>query len=813
MPNRAVNQAAQSSRLTAFITILVLALLACVGLAFTMAAIEIQSAVRSYVSSESLRSKGQQEAVYHLHRYAETGNPAYYRQAEQSLTVPLGGYHAHVALNEEPPDREAARKGLLQGGNHPEDIAGMIWLYLNFSGAPYMRQAIDLWEQGDGYIHRIQEIGRELDRELNSDNPSPVRIASLESELEQVNAEVRPIARKFSSVLGAGARTLRVILTASGLLMLVIFITGAAGIVFWALRSISNSERKFRAIFEQAAVGMAQLTPDGQFIEVNDSLCRILRTKRDELLACNLVDVTHDSSRELYDDNGSDTLSEAWQRNQSAERRMLRKDGDAVWCKLTFSVIEVHKGIKGNVIAIIEDISQARELSSELNYQANHDILTGLINRVAFEGHLRRVIHEAREFNRHHVLCFLDLDQFKIINDTCGHLAGDELLRQVADVLQQCLRHNDILARLGGDEFAIIFSQCKIENARQVADKLRLALADSTFAWEGATFNITASLGLVEINDEASEEFLLLRAADNACYAAKDQGRNAIHVYAEEDLVLAERRNEMEWVGRIREAVTNNRLQLAAQRIISLRDETGLRFEVLVRLLDSDNHLVMPDTFLPAAERYNVVTLIDRWTVNETLNALERHSQWLRDLEACHINLSAQSISRKEFLEFILHRLEQSDVPSEKLCFEITETAAISNLVEARKFIEALRERGCHFALDDFGSGLSSFGYLRSLPVDMIKIDGAFVRNLTKDEVHLAMVRSINEIGRLMNKLTVAEFVESHEILKVLRDLDIDFAQGYVIHKPCELSELLAQNRKEAFLSTLPNLDSIDSVR
>jgi diguanylate cyclase (GGDEF)-like protein len=394
------------------------------------------------------------------------------------------------------------------------------------------------------------------------------------------------------------------------------------------------------------------------------------------------------------------------------------------------------------------------------------------------------------------VLSYLDLDQFKVINDTCGHFAGDQLLRRLAALLQARVRQRDTLARLGGDEFGVLMEHCGLPQARLVADDLRQTVERFRFQWEGKTFAVGASIGLVAITGDLADLGEAMRAADSACYVAKDQGRNRIHVYDPDDEELARRHGEMQWVSRIGDALENARLCLACQLIAPVRQPSrgGLRYEILLRMEDDEGGLVLPGAFLPAAERYGLASRLDRWVVQHTLEQLARHPAHVERLESCAINLSGQSLGDPDFLTAIAQMLDRSGISPEKICFEITETAAIADVANAVEFMRALEQRGCRFALDDFGSGLSSFGYLKTLPVHFLKIDGTFVRGLAGDSVDAAMVRSINDIGHAMGKQTIAEYVEDGEILAKLASIGVDYAQGYHVARPMPLQRLLDES-------------------
>jgi len=400
-----------------------------------------------------------------------------------------------------------------------------------------------------------------------------------------------------------------------------------------------------------------------------------------------------------------------------------------------------------------------------------------------------------------HVLCYLDLDQFKVINDTCGHIAGDELLRQVAGLLTQKVRSRDTLARLGGDEFAILMEHCPLDQAEHSANRIREAIEGFRFQWGNRRFNIGVSIGVIPILENDINLNEIMSYADSACYTAKERGRNQVYVKRDDDSAASQRVGEMSWASRISEALNSDQFHLYAQPIRSCSKKTaGDRFEILLRMKDG-NKLVRPGAFMPAAERYNLSPLLDRWVLENVVKWFEKYPDYLQRLDICSVNLSALSLCDKSFSQFAFDLLESSSLPQEKLCFEITETAAISNLSHAIEFIEKLKAVGCHFALDDFGSGLSSFAYLKNLPVDMIKIDGTFIRNISNNSVERAMVKSICDIVSLMGKQTTAEYVEDEASLKVLHELGVDFAQGYHLGQPKPL-ELFARGEVIPFGGT-----------
>jgi len=436
-----------------------------------------------------------------------------------------------------------------------------------------------------------------------------------------------------------------------------------------------------------------------------------------------------------------------------------------------------------------EKIDQA---TARLVYQASHDSLTGLINRWEFEQRLEGALQTALLHGREHVLCYMDLDQFKIINDTSGHGAGDELLRQLALLLKSDLRERDTLARLGGDEFGLLLENCGIDAAMEVVDKIRSEIQRYRFQWDERVFSVGMSVGMVAINAMSGSAASLLSAADSACYVAKDRGRNRIHLYESRDSDLARHRGEMQWVTRIQKAVEEKRLRLVWQDIFRIHDGppkpgqvTPCHVELLLRMEGEDGSEILPMAFIPAAERYLIMPLLDAWVIEETLRVCRRYIENKGEAHCLFaVNLSGASLKDPEFRRVLLASLQSQPDAGPHLCFEITETATLGNLSIVNEFIHAMREFGCQFALDDFGSGLSSFTYLKNLKVDFLKIDGAFVRDIATNALDRSMVDAIHRIGHQMGLITVAEYVETDQVLAILRQIGVDCVQGNLLHQP-----------------------------
>ncbi|HEY2591606.1 MAG TPA: EAL domain-containing protein [Steroidobacteraceae bacterium] len=464
---------------------------------------------------------------------------------------------------------------------------------------------------------------------------------------------------------------------------------------------------------------------------------------------------------------------------------LIRRDGNELYVESTAAPIRDGQGKIAGGVLVFHDVSESRELNRRLSYHASHDLLTGLVNRREFESRLERALKSAKAREASYALCYLDIDQFKIINDTCGHSAGDALLGQVGALLKSKVRWRDTLSRLGGDEFGILLESCSLDEAMRTAELLREALRNFRFNWEDRVFRLGASVGVVPITADNEDVASVLSAADSACAAAKEGGRNRVHSFAENDVELMRRRREMQWAARINAALEEGRFELFRMQILPLqRVEPGSHYELLLRLRDENGRIVAPDNFITAAERYGITPAIDRWVIENAFRWLVCEADEREKLALCSINLSGQSLGDDKFLPFVIDQFHRSGLDASKICFEITETAAVASFSQANRFIQALKELGCKFALDDFGRGLSSFGYLKHFPVDFLKIDGSFVREILRDPIDREMVRSINEIGHLTGKRTVAEFAENAEIIQMLKSLGVDYAQGYGVAQP-----------------------------
>ena len=516
---------------------------------------------------------------------------------------------------------------------------------------------------------------------------------------------------------------------------------------------------------------------------VAERLCGRSKTDAQQNHLSHLISFAHEDTGVRF----ANPVDQVLQENISVELPphavMVRADGSSIPIEASASPMRDNNGEVMGAVLVLQDVSQSRRLTRQLSYQASHDALTGLYNRRMFEEFLQAALLHVEEENRHHALCYIDLDQFKIVNDTCGHMAGDELLRQLSVLLQDCIRGGDILARLGGDEFGVLLENCPLPRAVQVAEKIRQRVKDYRFAWQDKSFDIGASIGVVGIHTDNLDIASIMSAADVACYAAKDMGRNRVHVYEPTDAMLAERHGQMHWAARIVQALDNQRMVLFQQPIVSLAGEGGEHYEILVRMHDEQGGFIPPNAFIPAAERYNLMSKIDRWVIASVFKSMAAESGRSPGRMVA-INLSGNSLADAELLVFIRQAGHEYGIDFQQICFEITETAAISNLSTATRFMTELRQEGCRFALDDFGSGLSSFGYLKNLPVDYVKIDGSFVKDMSTDPIDRAMVEAITRVAHVMQIQTIAEWVEDETTLQLLKTMGVDYAQGYHLGQP-----------------------------
>ncbi len=565
---------------------------------------------------------------------------------------------------------------------------------------------------------------------------------------------------------------------------------------------------KERALFtlESIADGVITTNTGGQVIYLNPVAECLTGVTLEQARSLELGEIfrVFNSATRVEDDNPIEACLHNGVITGPLQQRFYRpRIGDEIHIKHSVAPIKNREGAVTGAVMVFHDETAARKLEQKLTYQATHDALTGLTNRTEFENHLVEVMRNMDD-STEHALCYLDLDQFKVINDTCGHLAGDQLLQNITKLLLQRIRKNeDTLARLGGDEFVLLIEHCTLDQASNVASQLCQAVRDYRYVYESNPFTVGISIGVVSLSITCNNYQEIISKADTACFMAKEKGRNRVHVYRADDEEMVQRHGEMQVLTSITEAFDNDSFYLFYQPIVEISNDSGIcdHYEILLRMKSRDDNWISPGYFLPAAERYNVAHKIDRHVIKKMLNWLCEHPKHLATLKNCSINLSGMSLNDDELFDFIFEQFEKTKVPPEKICFEITETAAISHLSGATGLIRQLRELGCKTALDDFGSGMSSFAYLKNFEIDYLKIDGQFVRDILSDPIDDAMVKSINDIGHILGMTTIAEYVENEDILKRLQTLGVDQAQGYYIAKPEPIENMLKNTAHENKLS------------
>ncbi|MEM9403790.1 MAG: EAL domain-containing protein [Pseudomonadota bacterium] len=557
--------------------------------------------------------------------------------------------------------------------------------------------------------------------------------------------------------------------------------------------SLSRSKRQAQYTLESIAEGVLTTDNEGRIDYMNLAAESLLGVKRDDAVGhrtAELFKLVDDVDRRSLGDPVERCLAIRRRVNMGRRAVMISNDGEQEHSvEITASPIRgPGKSISGTVV-VVHDVSELRGLTRKMSYQATHDPLTGLINRREFERRLDEAMDSAHAEEAVHMLFYMDLDRFKAVNDSCGHLAGDNMLREVAALIKEQVRDSDFVGRLGGDEFGALLIGCPIDKARQIASDVCDAIAKYRFVWKDKIFNIGISIGLVEISHVSGTVQDVMSAADSACYVAKQQGKGRVHVYSAKDEVIARERGDIQWLRELQDALHEDSFELAVQPIIAMsRDvNTGPAVEVLIRLPDGNGKTVKTSEFLKSAERYQLMPQIDRWVVSATLAALASGDIKLAGKRSCSINLSGQTLADEAFLGFVVEGLDRTAVSPSSICFEVTEKAILNNVQHAQRFIEVLHGIGCDFSLDDFGSGLGSFSSLKHLPIDYLKIDGLYTRNLNTDEVNQEMVSAMIKLARTMQFRVVAEQVEHQEDFDWLRREGVDFMQGHFVESPATL--------------------------
>ncbi|MDB6156446.1 MAG: sensory box protein [Gammaproteobacteria bacterium] len=785
-------------------------------LLLSVASISTLSSLRAYVNGEGRWSKAEGQAIADLRRYSATGQEGDYQRFRSQLAVPLGDRMARLELQSANPDIALAARGFLAGRNDPADIPGMIRLFRLFRSSLIMAPSIRFWTNGDALIMQLALIGQRLHAEISASHPDSGYVESLLGAAEHVHVRVAPLEDGFSAALGSASRKVTSLLLIMLSLCSVALVFLGIAIVRGHLRRSERMTAALRASQElvyleqershvtlgSIADAVISASPDRRITYMNSAAERLTLWSQEDAQQHSLADVLsmepESQSRSVLE--RLESILAGRELSGPATGVMLhRRDGSQVVIHERAAPIRDCNGHTTGIVLVLRDITHERALAARLEYEATHDPLTGLTNRREFETLLNAAIQDQRTRGTHYALLYLDLDQFKVINDTCGHAAGDGLIRKVAWLINDQLPSGDVLARLGGDEFGALLRDMRCEEALALAESIRRRIAELRFEWEGRIFAVNSSIGVTVIDNTLAGVSDALSAADQACYLAKDSGRNRVQLYRPDDQRVQSRHGEMRWVERINAALDNDSFVLVAQEIRAIgtaatadRESPVHRFELLLRMTANDGTWIAPMAFIPAAERYGLMPRVDRWVIAQAcreLAALRTQGRWL---PVCMVNLSGASVSDPSLADYISGCLRKYDLPGPQIGFELTETAAIGDLASASQLMTRLRGLGSPIALDDFGSGMSSFSYLKALPIDFLKIDGAFVRDVSSDPVDRAVVEAIQRVGRVMSIQTIAECVEDEAALSALTEIGVDYAQGWHIARPALLTEIRA---------------------
>ncbi|WP_460551070.1 EAL domain-containing protein [Comamonas piscis] len=797
--------------------------LAIVQTVLAISSLHILGAMRAFSSGESQWSKGQKDATYALARYAVSGDPAAYEQFHQGLHIPMSDMQARLMLEDQGyAARPQASLLLLQGHNEPEEINALIWLTVYFRHTESIGELLGRWRDADEPLHELQALGGEIYACLQLAPPTSEQKQSWLAQINSLQIQLSEAERAFNKALGDTSRAMNKWLWSINIGIALAMLSLLMGHTWRLQRKTARAEDALDLVSERAsttlaAIGEAVITTDatGHVVYMNRAAEELLGLRLEQLVTGKLVQHLHAPPTFAGSDLASapplvqTAISEALEGREHPRDTIFRlydAQQQVREVKLAFTAISDDNGTT-EAVFVLHDVSQEQSYIRELAWQATHDQLTGLVNRYEFERLLGVFLAQTKQAptpSAGHAIMYLDLDQFKVINDTAGHIAGDAMLRAMSAMLQRCLRAADTLARVGGDEFAILLTQCSFDEAKRIAEQIRDAAQNVRIQWGERSLSAGISIGLVKLAAPLASVEEVLRVADMASYGAKQRGRNNVYAYDPGvDQEIARYVGEMEWVERIKAALEGGHFCLYAQNIVALSAAAddiaggGLHIEVQIRMRLPDGNIISPVLFIPAAERYGLMPMVDRWVVKQTLKTLV-HLQKTGQTPAiscCAINLSGTSLGDERLLDFLQEQIALHGVDPRTLCFEVTETAAITHLPNAIRLVNVLKALGCRFSMDDFGAGVSSFGSLKNLPVDFLKIDGAIVADMLNEPAHRAMVEAINHLGHALGMKTIAEFASSPEIVEALRGMGIDYAQGYAVGRPQPFSDALTVTR------------------
>jgi diguanylate cyclase (GGDEF)-like protein/PAS domain S-box-containing protein len=721
------------------------------------AADQLDSIVRSGRLAERVRANGSNTLAASANQLLEqiAIKELLISERERSLVGLLGGLHEAVAVHRDGIVFANERFAVLAGQGDPQQLVGKSMAELVHP---------DYKDLVTDHLRRVLSVAPGLDRleiELQPQRDQTARI-----ELSAVRIDYQGGPALLLTMLEMGPRAA-------------------------SSPTVSRSRPTAWETLDSLGEGIVTTDVNGRIDYMNRAGEQIVGVQAVDALGKTLPDIitlVDESDRRSLGDPVRQCLNTQARVTVGRRGLMISRDGrDERSVELTVTPLKGQKSELSGAVIVVRDVSELRGITKQMSYQASHDALTGLVNRREFERRLEESLEAAHANTARHVLCYLDLDRFKVVNDTCGHMAGDSMLREVAALIKETVRDSDTVGRLGGDEFGLLLVGCPLEKARQIADDVVRKIGDYRFVWKDKIFNIGVSVGLIEISRESGAPEELMSAADSACYVAKKQG-NHVHVYSARDEAVARHRGEIHWLQRLQTALKESRFELMAQTIVAIDPAAatnGPALEILLRLQDdSVPGGISPVEFLRAAERYRLMADVDRWVVQAALTALGRGGIKLPPDRSLAINLSGQTLGDPQFLEYVVDVLDRTGVAPEQLCFEVTENSVITNIEHAERFIGVLHGMGCRFALDDFGRGLSSFGNLKNLSLDYLKIDGSFIRNLATDTVNQAMVAAMIKLARTLNFQIIAEQVEDAGALEAARKMGVDFVQGYHVSRP-----------------------------
>jgi diguanylate cyclase (GGDEF)-like protein/PAS domain S-box-containing protein len=770
-------------------------------LLISLGSIQALSAMRAYVSGLAIWIGAEGDANAAMHRYLTAPSDARLQELEGPIGIWEGDRAARLELLKESPDYAFARRGFAAGGNDAAEIDGMMWLFRAMRLAPAWQRPLQVWAEADQEYERYLPLKLRLRSLTAAGELTPRQVRALNSEIDAIHAPVAVLEGRFAQAVGDNARglsiTLDVFLALSTGLLIVAGYLAARRIVRRTVEMAASLRLSEKAAFDEHERAAVLLRSIGDAVISTDrmGIVQFLNHAAEQMTGLSMAEACGRPLEEVFrlahaEEGHAPVMGDAIEHFMSEVNdslvmghasELIRRDGSTTPIGERAARLRNLDGEVVGLVLVMRDVTPERCLSDQLRHQATHDALTGLANRSYFEHQLEVTLQRCQTTGETYAAAFIDLDQFKIVNDTGGHAAGDELIRRVGVLIREQLREGDLLARLGGDEFGLVLPSCNLEDAIQIAERIRLSIEALRFLNEGRIFAVNASVGLVHNDASLRSATDVLRAADRACYAAKGTGRNRVHLYSEDDRDIDGSRGEMRWVARLHAALAQDRFVLYTQEIRSTRAREGApptSHEVLLRLRDEDGEIVLPKAFIPAAERFGLMPQLDRWVIEHAFAEQSRRARPGVTAPRCMINLSGASLDSPDLADFIGERLVHYQLPRGSIGFELTETAAISRLTTAVKAMNRLKELGCAVALDDFGSGMSSYSYLRGLPVDMLKIDGSFVRDMTRDAVAFAMVESMHKVARAMGIRTVAEWVENDATLAALKRMGVDYVQG-----------------------------------